>query len=64
MIHEPLAVTCQGILCVGVAEHGGHVLATKQRLAVVGDGADDSEGIVGKGLDGVAHNKTPVLRAK
>ena len=28
---DPLAVTCQGILCVGVAERDGDILATKQR---------------------------------
>lgn len=49
---------------VNVPERDGDILPTKQRLPVARDGADSSEGIVGKGLNGVAHNKAPVLRAK
>lgn len=61
---EPLAMVLERLAGIGIPERDGNVLPTKQHLAAQGDGADSSEGIVGEGLDGVAHNKAPVLRAK
>lgn len=48
VFHDPLAVTCQGIFRVGVAEGGGHIPAVEQDLPAGGDGSDRAELVVGE----------------